>query len=191
MKARSTLGVYLALLLLALGLSVACSRSSAPDDAQIMGQVQTKLSSNSNLQGKQIGVQSSNGVVTLSGTVSSDFERTAAANDAAQVEGVRTVVNNLQIEQEAAAQAPAAGNGGSRSRRLNPNLPAGQPRQRGGRLRSSRALKRCESRTGCRAMANTAPAPMAAAPARPSAPVVRSVTIPQGSTLAVRLIDAH
>ena len=188
MKARSTLGVYLALLLLVLGLSVACSRSSAPDDAQIMGQVQTKLSSNGNLQGKQIGVQSSNGVVTLSGTVSSDFERTAAANDAAQVEGVRTVVNNLQIEQEAAAQAPPPAMAEAEAApEPKPARRAATPARRSAPVEPS--AQKMREQDGMPAMANTAPAPMAATPARPSAPVVRAVTIPQGSTLAVRLID--
>ena len=106
MKATSPRVVYVTLLVLVLGFSVACSRSSAPSDAQITGEVQTKLSSNSNLQGKQIQVQSSNGVVTLSGVVSSDFERMSAANDAAQVDGVKTVVNNLEVAQDTMAQAP-------------------------------------------------------------------------------------
>ena len=49
-----------------------------------------------------------NGVVTLSGDVTSDTERAAAASDAATVEGVRTVVNNLQVQQAAMTPPRAA-----------------------------------------------------------------------------------
>ena len=99
MKAKSSLFL---ILLLALGLTVACTR--AANDAQIANQVQSKITADGNIQNKQIGVQSSNGVVTLSGTVASELERSAAANDAAQVSGVKTVVNNLQVSAPEVAQ---------------------------------------------------------------------------------------
>ena len=63
--------------------------------AQITGEVQSKIAADANVQNKQIGVQSANGVVTLTGDVNSDMERTAAGNDAAQVAGVKTVINNM------------------------------------------------------------------------------------------------
>src|SRR5512142_2406601 len=104
MKAKSSLSLVL---LLALGLSVACTR--APNDAQIANQVQSKIAADSNVQNKQIGVQSANGVVTLTGSVGSEMERSAAANDAAQVSGVKTIVNNLEVSQAfAPPPAPAA-----------------------------------------------------------------------------------
>src|SRR3954462_4743508 len=102
MKAKNSL-FAVALLTLALALSVACTKP-AKSDAQLSGEVQNKITSDGSLQGKQIAVQSSNGVVTLSGTVASDAERSAASNDAAQVEGVRQVLNNLTVAQ---AQQPA------------------------------------------------------------------------------------
>ena len=51
-------------------------------------------------------MQATNGVVTLSGDVTHDAERGAAANDAAAVNGVKTVVNNLQVQQAQAAPLP-------------------------------------------------------------------------------------
>ncbi len=51
------------------------------------------------IESRQLQVQAAGGVVTLSGNVSSDTERAAAASDAAMVQGVRTVVNNLQVQQ--------------------------------------------------------------------------------------------
>jgi predicted small lipoprotein YifL len=66
-------------------------------DAQIATDVQNKINSDSGVPEKQVTINANNGVVTLSGTVSSDAARNAAANDAAQVDGVKTVVNNLEV----------------------------------------------------------------------------------------------
>lgn len=80
---------------------IACSR--AKSDAQIIGEVVTKINADSQVANKQIAVSSTNGVVTLTGSASNDAERAAIAGDAAQVDGVRTVVNNLLV-----ASAPQA-----------------------------------------------------------------------------------
>src|SRR5262249_49623636 len=66
-------------------------------DQQIASDVQNKINSDTAFPDKGLNVNASNGVVTLSGTVSSDAARNAAANDAAAVEGVKTVGNNLQV----------------------------------------------------------------------------------------------
>lgn len=81
---------------LALSLAFGCSRSRS--DAQIASEVQNKINADGGITAKQVSASASNGVVTLSGTVKNEMERTAAANDAAQVEGVKTVVNNLEAE---------------------------------------------------------------------------------------------
>ena len=78
-----------------LALSVACSK--APNDAQVVSDVQAKLGTDSGLQNKQLTVQSSNGTVTLSGVVDNDAERDAATKYAASEPGVKTVINNLQV----------------------------------------------------------------------------------------------
>ncbi len=75
-------------------------------DTQVTADVQSKITADSSVPDKQLTISASNGVVTLSGNVSSDFVRTAAANDAAQVPGVRTVVNNLQVAPTMAAAVP-------------------------------------------------------------------------------------
>ena len=74
-------------------------------DAQVATAVQSKIYSDSQIQSRQIGVQAADGVVTLTGDVSSDNERAAAAGDASGVEGVKTVVNNLQVQQAEAEPA--------------------------------------------------------------------------------------
>src|ERR1700748_1579854 len=78
-------------------LAVGCSRIGSRSDAQVASDVQNKINSDTSIPDKQLTINANNGVVTLSGTVSSDAARNAAANDAAQVEGVKTVVNNLEV----------------------------------------------------------------------------------------------
>jgi hypothetical protein len=88
-------------LLIALLVGTGCSRK--PDDAKITADIQSRFSQDSGLSTKQLGVQSANGVVTLSGTVDNDAQRDVASRDAAAVEGVKEVVNNLQIGTAAAS----------------------------------------------------------------------------------------
>ncbi|MGE0404998.1 MAG: BON domain-containing protein [Candidatus Korobacteraceae bacterium] len=180
MMVRSRLSVSI-LLVLALGLSIACSRESTVSDSQIVEQVQAKLSGNSSLQGKQIQIQSSNGTVTLSGSVASDFERMAAANDAAQIQGVRTVVNNLQVAQESMAQAPEP------APMAEAQAPPAAARPSPAK-RVPTPARQTEPQTSVREF-NEASVPAPTATPAPAAPVVRTVRVPEGTALAVRLID--
>ncbi|HEX9120413.1 MAG TPA: BON domain-containing protein [Terriglobales bacterium] len=90
---------------LALAVAVGCSRGRS--DAQVIGEVVTRINSDPKISEKHISVMSSNGVVTLSGSAASEEERVQAANDAAQVEGVKTVVNNLLLAAPPSLQASA------------------------------------------------------------------------------------
>src|SRR5258707_14223484 len=91
-KAGRGFSVILLLGILAIGL--ACTK--APDDSQLTSQIQSKLTQDSGLQDKQITVQTSGGVVTLSGTVENETQREAAARYASAIPGMKQVVNNLQ-----------------------------------------------------------------------------------------------
>ncbi|MFZ0416594.1 MAG: BON domain-containing protein [Candidatus Sulfotelmatobacter sp.] len=91
----SSILVSTILVLAILASSVACNRK--PDDAEISRQVQSKYSQDSGLATKQLSVQASSGVVTISGFVDNDTQRVAAARQAASVDGVKEVVNNLQV----------------------------------------------------------------------------------------------
>jgi hypothetical protein len=86
--------------------SVGCARK--PDDAKISGDIQRRFREDSGLSSKQLRVQASHGVVTLAGFVDNDAQREAAARQAVSVEGVKEVVNNLQVGSApgAAAQTP-------------------------------------------------------------------------------------
>ena len=85
--------LIVATLLLTLGLG-ACSHTRS--DAEIASEVQNKINTDPNIATKQVSVGATNGIATLSGSVGSDSDRATAGNDAAQVAGVKTVVNNLE-----------------------------------------------------------------------------------------------
>lgn len=177
MKAKLSLSVVALAIVLALGLT-ACTRSVS--DAQVANDVQAKISNDSNIQSRQITVQAQNGVVTLSGYVSNDMERAAAANDAALVSGVKTVVNNLQLSTPQTAQETA------------PPAPEAAPAPAPMRRRSAPATRRAKVYSDAPVAATPAAAvePAAAVAAAPAPPPVRRVTIPAGTVLSVRLIDS-
>jgi hypothetical protein len=93
----------LALAALAL-LSSGCS--SKPSDNQLAANVQSKVGADPALQGQPISVTAKDGSVTLTGTVNGQGSRELAANDAAKVQGVRTVINDLSIGNTAAGAPP-------------------------------------------------------------------------------------
>lgn len=185
MKAKNSLAVVFVCLLLVLAVAIGCSRKSS--DAQIIGEVATKIQADPNIQVKAIAVQSTDGVVTLTGQVNSDMERTAAANDASQVQGVRTVVNNLTVGQTAAAMMPPmeepkpepVQQAKSTARRSTPRI---SPGSRGSRANSDYAPPSSPVPATSSAM-NSAPA-MPAAPPKPT-----TVTVPDGTQISIRLID--
>src|SRR5271165_2094195 len=98
MKSRASFHAFVALALM-MGVFVGCSKTPARTDAQIASDVQSKFYADPAIESRQIQVQAAGGVVTLSGNVSSDTE---------MVQGVRTVVNNLQVQVAQAPMPPAA-----------------------------------------------------------------------------------
>jgi hypothetical protein len=197
MKAKALLSlVVLAVLVLALG--TACNKASqgTRSDAQVAGDVQSKIFTDPNVQSRQISVQSANGVVTLSGYVNSDAERTAAASAAAQVDGVKTVVNNLQTQQ-AQAQPPADQQPAeqAKSQPATETRPAVKPAMREHRSSAQHASNSGSSSSNNSGSSssdstlmssNATPAP--STPPPPAAP--KKVTIPSGTNLSIRLVDS-
>ncbi len=177
---------FLYVLLIALAVGVACNR--APNDAQVANQIQQKINADSNIPNKQIGVQSANGVVTLSGTASSEMERTAAGNDAAQVAGVKTVVNNIEVSGTTTAQStpPAA----AAPLEPEPTAPASARHKAAPPRRTNDSASNTTPATAT--YNNTASNNMgsSAAMTPPPPPAPRIVTVPEGTVIAVRLVDA-
>src|SRR5258706_16455771 len=127
MKRR--MGIYLWVLVVVgiLAAGTACSR--APGDSEVTSQVQNKINADSGLQDKQLSVQTAYGVVTLSGTVDNEGQRTAAARYASSVSGVKQVVDNLQVGAPAATLPPDDVVPAEAERRVAQTRP-GTPRQR-------------------------------------------------------------
>jgi outer membrane biosynthesis protein TonB len=179
MKARLSLYLIAAVLLSILVAAVGCSK--APTDAQITSDIQNKLNTDSGLQGKQLIVQADKGSVTLSGQVDNDAQRDAAARYASTEPGVKQIVNNLQVAPPPAQEAQA---------------PPPEPPQPAPVAKHRRKAAKEESDAPAQ-VAQAAPAPEptpvpAPAPIAPAPPPLppQKVTIPSGTTFAVRLVDA-
>ena len=191
--------VLVALALLAVG----CSRIGTRPDAQVASDVQNKINGDSNISDKQLNINANNGVVTLTGTVASDAARNAAANDAAQVEGVKTVVNNLEVaptsaaaDQNAQPQSPQNFNPPPpmrESRRPSPST-----RTRSSHTSSStsasnsgdsglRTTVPAESSTGSSGSSNDTASNTPSTP--PPPPMPQKITVPAGTQLSIRLND--
>jgi len=185
MKAKASLYFGAIALFVIFGLALGCSK--APNDTQIVSDIQSKLAADSGLQGKQLSVQSSTGTVTLSGTVDSDAQREAAARYAASEEGVKQVINNLQVG------AP------SRSAVITPkqeskSKPSPEPKKRRERRDQDQSGPADQGSQPVAQMQPPAPAPAQAAPPAPPTPPPppppQKVTIPSGTALSVRLVDS-
>lgn len=193
MKAKISLSlVVIAVLVLTFGAACNKASQSTRSDAQVASDVQSKLFTDPNVQTKQITVQSANGVVTLSGNVASEAERAAAANDAAQVEGVKTVVNNLQTQQ---AQAPAdQTTEQAASQPATETRPAVKPAMREHRpsaQRSTSASSRTSNSSSSSSDSGSNNVSNNAAPSTPPPPPApKKVTIPSGTALSIRLVDS-
>jgi hypothetical protein len=132
------------------------------DDATLTTNVQSALSKDSAISQQPIQVSVANGVVTLTGNVSDDTASAVAAQDAAEVKGVKQVVKDMTVA--GIAVAPTV------------TLPAAP------------AVERPTTRQERMAIENhqPLPPPSADAPAPPQ-PVFRNVTVPAGTRIDMRI----
>ena len=202
MMTTKRVSIVLIVAVLALAVAVGCSRGRS--DAQIIGEVVTRINSDPKISEKTVSVMSSNGVVTLSGSAATDEERAQAANDAAQVEGVKTVVNNLLIaappslqastlppaaDEQPAAKAPAPARATKkpsayRESRNDKNKDKGK---NSGSAASDMPIVSSGPAVAMAPMpASNVTAPVVPPPPPPPTPI----TIESGTTLNIRMIDA-
>ena len=85
------------LLLVTLAMPMLVAQKSAVSDDAISDNVRQRLAIDPDVRGAALEVSVKNGVVTLSGEVDSDTERTSAESIAGAVPNVHQVVNVLQI----------------------------------------------------------------------------------------------
>jgi hypothetical protein len=190
----------IALLSILITLGTGCSK--APSDAQLSQQIQAKFSEDSGLQGKTLSVQVSAGVVTLSGRLENDAERTAASRYAAAITGVKQVVNNIEVGPVPAAPAQIATAAAAPPPTSKPR--PGIPRNTEKPASSGRDPSEWDSPGSSASNSannaeppatqeaeNNAP-PISAAPAAEPAPppVPKMLTIPSDSKITIRLVDA-
>jgi hypothetical protein len=198
-KAGKCFSVILLLGILTSGL--ACTK--APDDSQLTSQIQSKLGQDSGLHDKQITVQTAGGVATLSGTVENETQREAAARYASATPGIKEVVNNLETASATATRpadqmaqppppAPARRSAVPLSDRRRPSTPHHRHQtQRDSSQMPADGPPPTEARNAA-ADENPAPAPAAQAapaPQPPPPPPPRKVTVPSGTSMAIRLLD--
>jgi hypothetical protein len=212
---RSLISCFLSGCVLVAGLSTGCSKQSTPapaataastppaapappPDSVVTSQVQAQLQADSALAGTAITASAVNGVVTLSGSVPDAAARELAGNDAAQVNGVRTVVNNLTIAAPAAASdAKAREAERARQQREQARLKQ-QQREKARREQEQAAQRAAQQQQAAQAAAaqqaaqqqamNAPPStpPPPPPPPPPPQPVKKTLVIPAGSDIAVR-----
>jgi BON domain len=164
------------------GCKVKTPSAPAVDDASLTTAVQSRLSSDGALASESIQAGVQNGIVTLNGNVSNEAARSLAAADVAQVAGIKTVVNNLSVQ---TATPPVAA--------VAPPPPPPEPKPEPKVKKSVEKRKSAAAPIERPAVAETAPPPPApapapvAAPAPPPPPAFRTVTIPSGTTIPVRI----
>ncbi len=186
----------LVVLTLMLGVFAGCSKAPARTDAQISSDVQSRFYADPAIESRQIQVQAAGGVVTLSGNAASESERAAAASDAAMVAGVRTVVNNLQVQQAQVTPSPSAVVQQPPSQKKpspgeNANKAARKRRHHGDEDQTSapsNAIEASNNPPPETPPAVQAPPPPSPPPPSPPPPP-QKVTIPAGTQLTIRLND--
>ena len=191
MKAPRSI-VVLAVPVLGFALAAGCKRTTPMTDDSLTSAVQTRLSGDSAIASEPIQSSVQNGIATLNGTVSSDAARTLAANDVAQVAGIRTVVNNLSVKTAAAVIPPPIIAPVPSPEAVTPRspprrelvAPTPKPSRRGP---APGAPYNSQNAAVTPPPAVVAPPPPPPPPVAPPAPVVRSVTVPSGTILPVRI----
>ena len=207
--------------MLAAGFSIGCSKPSSPaptavnhpaaapapappSDAEISRQVQAQLQADSALPANAITTNAANGIVTLSGTVPDAAARELAGNDAAQVNGVRTVVNNLTVAAPAVAANDASARAADRARQQREEARLKQQQRE--KAQSEKARREQQQAAQAAAAQQAAQQQQAAAaqqaaqqqamnaapppPPPPPQPVKKTVVIPAGTDIAVRTTES-
>lgn len=178
----STTRYVLSSAILALALGFNGCKSAPPatpvDDASLSAAVQSRIAADTSLGTSSINSSIQNGVATLDGNVSSDAARALAAADAAQIAGIKTVVNNLTVQQPAPPPAAA----------VSTPPPVAAPKKTPvAKLKPAPVVRQPVTAPPPVQQAYTPPPPVQAPPPPPPPPAFRNITIPASTTLPVRI----
>jgi hypothetical protein len=184
-----------AVLALLLFVAAGCkNQPAARTDQQMTSDIQAKISGEGALNGQNIQVSVVNGVATLNGAVTDEASRALAANDSGTVNGVRTVVNNLIVQ----PGQPAAGGVAPRQPTPAPSQAPARDSDSGKRRRSDRNEARPQEAQAVQPAAEPEPVAEAVTPPPPQAPpppppppkpVVKEVTLPEGTVIPIRITE--
>ena len=192
---KRTQGLQAAFLATALLFGAGCRKGptaeqpAARTDQQISNDIQAKISAESALNGQNIQVAVANGIATLSGTTNDDASRALAGNDAGNVDGVKTVVNNLTVQAPKQAAAPVAPPPPPQTSERERRRKEREERQRQLALATPPPAPAPAPEPAPAPALVPAPAPVPAPPPPPPQPVAKTVTIPAGTIIPVRITD--
>ncbi len=94
-RAHRTAFTFLSVFVALMAGTTGCARRR--DNGQVVSDVQNRIRADRQLTMGRLQVTGTNNVITLAGYVVSNEQRAAAVHDAQQVEGVKTVVDNLRL----------------------------------------------------------------------------------------------
>ncbi len=182
--------VWAALALAAVLVPAGCKQAATVDDPTLTSSVQQRIQGDSAISTEPIQVSTAAGVVTLNGQVSNNAARSLAANDAAAINGVKKVINNIVV----AANTPPVSASAVTPQPVIPVEPAPPVRARVEPRPVTPRAERADRTPAPIERASTVPAtpidrpvpaPQPVAP--PPAPAFHNVTLAAGTVLPVRM----
>ena len=185
---------FLQVPILALALLLAgCNNLGKPNDDAITTDIKAKMFSDPALKAANVEVSAHNGEVTLTGQVPDDSARLAAYKLASEAKGVTKVNDQMTIQSaqgtpaaQAAATPPSATQSPVPTASSEPVARKSPPRKS-----TNTQPAGAEAASGAAASVDSpATAAKPATPAVPPPPQPKTVTVPSGSIISVRMIDS-
>jgi BON domain len=187
MRQRSMLSIAV----LAIALAAGCAKK--PDDAALVTNIESQMFSDPQLKDANLQVTSSQGKVTLSGTVPSDAAHLEAYKIASKNAGVANVNDQITVQsaqtapqsERASASAAAPTPSRERSRKARARKPEPAARDERSAYNAPAPPAPLQNEPAVQPVAAPAPAP----PPPPPPPQPKDVQIPAGMTVTIRMID--
>ncbi len=167
---RNKIGVLA--LVLALTMSVSCSRLGKPSDEAITTDIKAKMFSEPALKAATVDVVSNHGEVTLTGQVPDDAARLAAYKIASETKGVSRVNDQMSVATAQMTAQPAT------------IAPEPEPTRRPARAKNAERSRRAAATSPPNPAAGPAPV------ATPAPPQPVTATVPANAIVTVRTIDS-